>query len=283
MPPLKLRALGTLLGLAAMVGEVRVAQAGDPDAQKKACIAASTDGQKLRDDRKLAAARDKFIGCAAQTCPELVRMDCSEWLAEVEHLQPTIVPSAKDQNGNDLLDARLSIDGVAIPSPLDGRALTLDPGAHTLVFVSGAARAEMTLIVKEGEKSRLVVATLTLQTKKPPPETTTSEASPLPFVFLGASAVALASFTYFALKGRSQWSSLEGGCKPSCDPSDVEAMRKKFLVADVSLGVALVTAGLGAYLLVSRHTEEAPAAAPTVSFDLGVAHGGGFATIDARF
>jgi len=64
--------------------------AGPADA-KKACVAASTEGQTARDDGKLMDARKSFLSCARDECPAVVRKSCAQWLTDVEDRIPSAV------------------------------------------------------------------------------------------------------------------------------------------------------------------------------------------------
>jgi hypothetical protein len=87
--------------------------------------------------------------------------------------------------------------------------------------------------------------------------------------------VAVAAFAneaYFGLTGLSQRNTDigPGGCVAlrTCAPSEKGDIQTKFAVADVSLGVGLVSAGLAAYFFLR------PADKPAVVIDLGPRPGG---------
>lgn len=124
------------------------------------CLKASEDAQLLRIKTQLVAARDKLLVCSNDACPKLVKKDCSEWLDEVEHATPTIVLGARDPDGKDLVDVRVTLDGNPIADRLEGKAFVVDPGSHTLRFEAGGQTREQTIIVREGEKSRVVSVVL---------------------------------------------------------------------------------------------------------------------------
>lgn len=126
-----------------------------------ACVAASEDAQALRDAGRLVDARALLIVCAQNTCPPLVRKDCAEWLVDVAANLPTVVLSARDAAGRDLTDVRVSVDGHILTEAMDGRAVFLDPGGHVLRFeVPGTAPLEQRVILRQGEKNRVVSAVL---------------------------------------------------------------------------------------------------------------------------
>lgn len=124
------------------------------------CLRASEDAQLLRIKTQLVAARAKLVVCGNDACPKLVKKDCSDWLDEVEHAMPTIVLGARDPDGKDLVDVHVTLDGNPIADRLEGRAIAVDPGSHTLRFEAGGQSREQSLVVREGEKSRVVSVVL---------------------------------------------------------------------------------------------------------------------------
>jgi len=95
-------------------------------------------------------------------------------------------------------------------------------------------------------------------------------------VSYGVGAVAFASFGYFGLSGLSKRSDLDK-CTPHCRQDDIDATRRSFLVADVSLGIGIVAAALGTYLWVS-----APSGKKTTT-SVGVAPMSNGAGVSLRF
>src|SRR5215468_641818 len=86
--------------------------------------------------------------------------DCSQWLSEVEARIPTVVLSARDTSGRDLVKIVVTtVDGATVASRLDGRAIELEPGEQVFVFVApDGARREKRVLVREGEKNQSVSA-----------------------------------------------------------------------------------------------------------------------------
>ncbi|HEY2370896.1 MAG TPA: hypothetical protein VGH87_31095 [Polyangiaceae bacterium] len=124
------------------------------------CLKASEDAQLLRIKTQLVAARDKLVVCSNDACPKLVKKDCRDWLDEVDHAMPTIVLGARDPDGKDLVDVHVTLDGNPIVERLEGKAIAVDPGSHTLRFDAGGQSREQSIIVREGEKSRVVSVVL---------------------------------------------------------------------------------------------------------------------------
>lgn len=71
---------------------------------------------------------------------------------------------ARDEEGKDVGDATLTIDGEVITHQLDGKAIPVDPGAHTLTLQRNAPlrstattpKVTETIIAKEGAKARAI-------------------------------------------------------------------------------------------------------------------------------
>jgi hypothetical protein len=130
-----------------------VARAGEPSPDKMECIAADTDGQKLRLVARLAEARKRFAVCTVASCPHIVREDCLQRIAEVEIAQPTVVFTATNGYGRPLVAVHVSVDGTPIADRLDDRSLPVDPGDHVFLFEAvGRLSATMRLSLSEGDR-----------------------------------------------------------------------------------------------------------------------------------
>jgi hypothetical protein len=125
-----------------------------------ACTTAAEDGQRARASGKLRAARSSFLSCSGaggQQCPSVVQRDCAKWAAELADATPTIVLDARDTQGHDVGDARVTIDGEVVRNALDGKAIEVDPGSHVILLERpNGARGSETIIAKEGVKARVV-------------------------------------------------------------------------------------------------------------------------------
>jgi hypothetical protein len=126
---------------------------------KAVCLAASSQGQSLRDGHKMVEARDQFRVCAQASCPAVVRRDCVTWMNEVEAGVPTVVLSLKDGEGNDVVDARVTMDGQPFAETLTGAATPVDPGPHTFRFErKDGQQIDRQVLVVEGQKNLAVAA-----------------------------------------------------------------------------------------------------------------------------
>ena len=241
--------------------------------EKWACGDAHVEGQKLRKEGKLVAARAQLASCAADTCPEMIRGECSALVADIDQSLPTVVLAAHDEKGNDVIAAKLAIDARPLDATMAGRAVPVDPGVHTFSAEgSDGVRVEQKLLVKEGEKKRIVVLTLSAKPgdskPPPPPEPTPKRATPIaPYIFGGFGIAALGVFGYFGARALGDRSDLQSTCAPTCDESRVDAIRTKYLVSEIALGVSVVSLGVAAYLFVTapkdaRETKNTVSIAP---------------------
>jgi hypothetical protein len=237
------------------------------------CVAAHADGQLLKNQGRLLAAKVRFTECRAESCPALVREECLAFEQSVDQALPSVVGAALDEHGNSTSEATLSVDG-STPAPLDGRTLTLDPGRHHFVFQrADGQKRELDVVLSESERERRVLADF-----RPPPSsaTTSSEhggARAAVFVSAGVAALALGSFTYFGLSGRAIQSDLDR-CKPNCqNRDDLDRMQARYLAADISLGAALVSLGVGALIWANNPGIFSHAAAPQTGLAISVGPG----------
>jgi hypothetical protein len=217
------------------------------------CAADAEAGEELRVGHHLVDARARFRACADPACPDFVVRDCARWQQEVEALLPTIVAGARDDQGNDIAAATLHVDGLLRSERLAGSAIELDPGEHTFSFsAQGYVRAERHVVVREGEKSRILVVMLE-RSRTPPPM---APRSPSLWVWgLGASALVLGGIGVgLEIDAISTFRTLERGCgrTQTCERDDVDANRTTFWAANILLVSAAVALGGAAYLFLRQ-------------------------------
>jgi hypothetical protein len=264
-------------------------------ARKQACVDDFTAGQTLRGDHALRAARAKLVACAQEACPAAVRKDCAALLEQVDAALPSVVARARDGEGHDLVDVSLRVDGEPAAARLDGKAIPLDPGAHVIRFeratgandangAAGPQSVEVKIVLSEGDKLRAVDATFPVPTRPPIDDRPRASRAGPPagaWILGGVAVVGLGSFAYFGLKGRSEILSLRERCDGACPQDEVDAAHRKLIVADVSLGVGLVTGGLATWLFLRERPAEQHARIDRVDFV--ATPGGGVALIGGRF
>jgi hypothetical protein len=239
-----------------------------PASVTRACLVAYEEGQRLRNRNALRAARQHLIACSRERCPDEIAHDCDRWRAEVEQSLPSVVVVAQGPRGEEVTDVRVTFDGELLAVGLDGTALVVDPGAHVLRYERhGFPPVEERIVVRTGEKNRRLLVRFAAEGDSGP-------VRPVPvsvYVFGGIGAAALASFTIFAVKGTVTKGELED-CRPHCPTDEVSALTTEYLVADVSLGVALASLAAATVLYLTRPEEPPRAAgghAPELRLDVG--------------
>jgi hypothetical protein len=125
------------------------------DVTKEQCIDANGQGQELRREGKLSAAREQLRRCASSSCPAMVQDDCTKRLDDLERAQPAIVFDAKDGAGHDVSIVKVTMDGRPLVDKLDGTPLDVDPGEHLFAFIlPDRPPVTQTFVLKEGDKER---------------------------------------------------------------------------------------------------------------------------------
>jgi hypothetical protein len=277
---------GAVLALAASPARADEAAADPPD-PKAECAAAYEMSQEKRKAGELIAAREQLRICVRDACPGFVRSECTAWLEEVETSLPSVVLEAR-RGDQDLVDVRVSLDGKPIADTLSGSAVALDPGSHVFRFeTEGEEPVERRVLVRVGEKNRRVAVSFAEPETAPVPGPAQVDPGPkgldkrtVSYVLGGVGALALGSFVLFAVTGSSDENDLERRCKPNCPESDVDAVRTKYLIADVSLGVGLVALGAGSYFFVSSLKDRKQ---PQVGVAVQPTRGGAFLGVSRRF
>jgi hypothetical protein len=238
-------------------------------ADAAACVQAHAAGQREVLAGRLLQASKVFAACAStRDCPDPVREECVEFHASVERNIPTVIFSVSGEDGRDITNVRVHSADQLLADSLTGRAIAIDPGNHHFKFVLPSGETlESEILVREGEKNRIVTAPLRARASARSARRTESasaretsgarEDRSLPagfWVATGFGAAALLSAGVFGWLGHRQESKIDD-CSPSCGASrrdDFDEMRRDYFVADISLGVAAVSAGVATWLFVSN-------------------------------
>jgi hypothetical protein len=240
-------------------------------ADRKACIAAADEGQKLRDDSKLTDAREKFLVCADKGCPSAVSKQCLEWVSEIDHDMPTIAFRAKDGAGKELFDVQVFVDDKSLAESIPPKAFSVDPGTHRVRFVRrDGTTVEDTVLVRTAEKDRIIELTFKPPVGTPPPVAPVPPPSsgggfrfPWPaWVGVGLMVVGGVGTAAFAVAANGEESDLRATCAPGCDPSLQSSIDTKLVLANVSLGIGIAGLGLAVVATIVAnvgHKEPAPA------------------------
>jgi hypothetical protein len=228
--------------------------AADKDAD--VCADLSEKGQLLKIKGKLREARDTFLECVKDKCPPLVRKDCGQFLVDLETAMPTIVVAAREPSGADLTDVRVIIDGEVLTTRLEGKALPMDPGVHKFRFeAKGRVTVDQTIVVREGERNRVISVTLAPEadTTVPPKPTPIEPGPPVAaWIATGISVVGFGTFAAFGLSARAEFNDLEKRCGSRCAEKDVDRVRARALVADIGLAVGVLGAGAATYFFIDH-------------------------------
>ena len=258
-------------------------RAAEPTVQE--CLSANESAISLRKGRKLRAAREQLLTCAAASCPADIRNECVRRVDEVNASLPSVVFQANDSAGSDLTEVRVTMDGAPFADKLEGDALVVDPGPHTFHFESGAYKpVDRSLVVQEGGKARherIVFAapdtgsaTGTNQSKTAAADTTRARKTYeiLALSSAGVGLVGLGIGTAFGLKSVASHNSASAVCPSDCDSHGVELWDQARSAGNIAtVGFAVGAAGIaGAAVLwfVARPSAE-PGPSAALALGLG--------------
>jgi hypothetical protein len=288
--PLTIRTIRTIrpvVAIALPIALMTVHAPAHAAGTKQACVDASSEGQTLRDGAKLIEARTRFLACARDECPSVVRRYCVEWLADAERRIPTVIFRAQTADGADVTGAQVSVDGALVHEPL-GTAIPLDPGEHSVhVERAGGNPIDARIVIIDGEKGRIVPlrfapapAPPSLAHEAAPPAESRPLFSTATWALGGIGVVGLVVFAGFAVKASADLSDLRQTCAPYCPSNDLDVVKREALAADISLGIGVVGLGAAAITLVVNH-----GAATTTGaiLDVRPVAGGGVGQIGVRF
>jgi len=234
----------------------QVTAATEADATKLRCAHAYEMSQRLEQDGKLQRAREQALVCAQAACPALLSGDCTRWLSELDGAIASVIIDVRDARGQAVPNAHASVDGVPIDEPLDGRALPFDPGQRQFrVTLPDGRSLQRSLAIVEGKKGQYVrfdVAPALPAAAAPSPSRHP------PVLTYGSAALGImggVGFVYFGLQGRADEKELEDSCAPRCSSSDIAALERTYLAADIALGVGVVALGALGYLWLTSGDE----------------------------
>lgn len=262
---------------------------------KKECATSYVQAQKLKRASSLLQARKELIVCASEDCLSAVRKDCLTWLDEVNAAIPSITVSALDTSGKETLDVKVEVDGKPVAEKLETNGIELDPGPHTLRFqLKGGPTVEKQIILHAGEKNKLVEVSFAGKSTPAPSATNQSKPPPdlrprphehthtLSYVLGGVGVAALIGTTYFWISSKSAEHDLDAsGCAPHCNPSDVDAIKRKRLFGDIAFGAGVVSLGIATYLWFNPPKRER--SSPVAGVDMRVLRGGAYGSVSGRF
>lgn len=226
---------------------------------KNHCADAYEATQRERAAGHLLVARKNGIFCAQNSCPEVLRSDCAKWTDEIASSIPSLVIEVRSPSGELLSNVYVELDGAAFADHLDGRAVELDPGRHHFRFeaIGLVPKQQDLVLLEQHELQHLRVALA----PEPVPHRPAPSLPAASYALGGVGALGLGSFAFFGLTGNHKKSELDS-CKPACNEDLKSPIQRDYLVADISLGVSLVSLGIAAYLALASRGSESPAPAP---------------------
>jgi hypothetical protein len=262
-------------------------------ATARTCSAAYDKAQVLRRARQLRAAREELLVCSQSKCPAVITADCGPWLREVESGMPSIVVVARDAAGNDVVAVKVWIDGVLLTSRLTGAAFDVDPGSHTLTLKpEDGQRVEQSLLVNMGEKNRVIQVSIRPdatpgRAPEAPDAGAPRKGSLVPGIVVGSlGVVSLGVSLGLYLSAKSALDGLKSSCAPHCSTSQVEPIRTKALISDITWGVGAAALGAGVLMMILMRPSADKATtggrAPWVTPVVALLPGGGFAGFISR-
>jgi hypothetical protein len=262
-----------------------------------ACEAAYVGAQEREQSSHLVDAKTLWLRCARPSCGPFFQQACTASFARLEADMPSVVPVVTDEAGAPRTDVEVKMDGEPLTSRLDGHALLVDPGVHEFSFSAGGkAFATQRLMITEGQRNRLVSASLRAadQSDAPAvapgvaPAVLSSEAPAravparelaapeamlestgtgargghrtLAYVIGGVGAASVAGAALLTYWGRKDNRMLTQ-CStptPACPQSSVDHIKRLYLVSDVALGVGVVALGTAYWLYTASHAPPSP-------------------------
>jgi len=235
------------------------------------CLDSHVTAQQTRSEGALLVSYLALQRCAAATCPRQVRDECALWQRELESVLGTIEVAITAPAGVDAAAARVRIDGADPLVPLGSNRFRATAGKHVVEVVrDGEAPIRQEVQVAPGASARVAI---TLPAPSAPgPRTTQGPLEPPPsesddsppnltipgVVLLGVGGAGLIAFGVAAGLGYGAYGDLDA-CRPRCPQSQVDDVDAKFLAADISLGLGLGFAAVGAVLLIVGETTGADA------------------------
>jgi hypothetical protein len=266
------RAVPLLLSIGIAVAGMGFPAPARANPSKQQCVDDNAAAQELRRQGHFDAASERLERCAVQSCPAIVRDDCTRLLNDLKAAQPSVVFEVRSPAGVDVVAVRVSVDGRLLTDHMNGTPLKIDPGLHSFTFEApGKSAMTKTFLVREGEllrHERVVLGGLVAPEAPGAPENPGQGGGPYQTIGMSAAAVGLLGVALgagFGLKARSSWDQAKSAC--GGDPSHcLDAPRANALRSDAMsagaisttafvTGGALIAGGAFLYLMRGEHKE----------------------------
>lgn len=247
----------------------------------------------LRTSGQYRAARTLLLECVNAQCGGDVRRRCATVLQKLDAVTPSIVVRAQLADGNDVTDVAVRMEDQQLASSLNGLAIPVDPGEHTLVFErAGLPPVSQSVTLREGEKFRPI----DVQLEPSAPASGREQPSgsqgswldgqrwAIGGTLIGVGVVSLGAFTALGLKARSDEKELkDSGCKPNCSEAAVDSIRTRYVLSNVALGVGVLALGSATWVLVSGPSKPSTPVSDLAGLSIVAGSDGAFAAYAHQF
>jgi hypothetical protein len=208
------------------------------------------------------------------TSPEAFREAVREAHDELLKLRPRVPKLEIVIQGVEPTDAKVELDGKALPPALVGVPSPVNPGEHQIVAHAGGEPASKRIAIGEGETQRVVLELSPMPQGAHSPATSGDSSGPstaaprgsaqrtFGWVTLGVGAAGLGVGVVTGLMATSRHADAEEGCpngrciEGSAGAGDAEAFRDLRTVSNVGYVVGVVGVGAGAALLLTAPSSE---------------------------
>ena len=247
----------------------------------------------MRSAGQYRAARRLLLECVNAQCGGDVRRRCASTLQKLDAVTPSIVVRAQLADGNDVTDVAVRMEDQQLASSLNGLAIPVDPGEHTLVFErAGLPPVSQTVTLREGAKFRPIDVQLEPDAPgsggEPPGGARRSwldgQRWAIGGTLIGVGVVSLGAFTALGLKARSDEKELkDANCKPNCSEAAVESIRTRYVLSNVALGVGVLALGSATWVLVSGPSKPSTPVSDLAGLSIVAGSDGAFAAYAHQF
>jgi hypothetical protein len=206
--------------------------------------------------------------------------------AKVEEVGGATVSFAvRTEGGDDIRQARVLMDGQILSGALDGWAVTIPPGEHVFEFAAaGYVSQEHPVTIHAGMMAELLTvalkpveladakAPIVIERPRAAEEVFADYSAPktksdpwmVTYVAAGTAIVSLGIGTALGVSANNQISSLRATCAPNCTNDQVSSVSTDLTIADVALGVGLVSGAVAVVWAITHPRGEAHENKPSV-------------------
>ena len=228
------------------------------------CAEAFEKAQTDRAAGKYTAAIAEAATCSQLECNAAVVRECVKLHEALKSEIPTLVFSARTDEGVEIAAVKVLVDGQPLLEQIDGKPVSLDPGVRTFRFeAEGFGAVETTHTARVGDQNRLIEVVFETPGGKKKQESSQAplvlEPRKVPiasWVLGGVGVAAIGVGVYMRASGIADYNELNSSCSPRCDEDEVDAVRTKFRLSWLPIGIggAAVLGGVAVYLLQPRES-----------------------------